>query len=528
MYCELSGDALTGAAAGSVVVTPSGHLCRKNLLLTKLAENGGMDPFVDIDTDGGRPLEEDDLIDLQAPANAAKANQVVPPRPLQSNSFGALSLALASEYDALCLELFDTRAALTDTRQELSQALYQNDAAVRVIARLSAERDAARTQLQEWQAGSPVGSTADSAGSSTDDANKKRKRDTTSDDSANNSAMKNDLPAKDLDLMIATWAPLHNGRKALMKQLGAAAPTAEAVQAFGKAAAKATPWSTAAGIVAVHGESLWVSASPKTKEVTLYKGQTVSATLTAASEPTCVAVSDDWCVCGTTAGDIHVTPTLGSNNNNNNNNTFASVSVESPVVDVSIHYDGQHALATTQAGQVIVVALSAEQPSVLGVFTGTDSAIAYQAGCLHPDGLIYVAGTESGALHLWDLKSKSLAASLDGDDVRVAVQAVQVSPNGYHIAATYADGSVRVWDLRKQKLLSVLTKKGASGTVAFDAAGKYVVYGTSTSITWVPVKEWDTKYTLKTKKSTKSYITWSDTHGLVVASNKGVECYGML
>lgn len=47
------------------------------------------------------------------------------------------------------LELFDTRKALEDTRKELSQALYQNDGAIRVVARLCQERDQARQQLEQ-------------------------------------------------------------------------------------------------------------------------------------------------------------------------------------------------------------------------------------------------------------------------------------------------------------------------------------------------------------------------------------------
>ena len=59
---------------------------------------------------------------------------------------------MQQEHDALLLELYDTRKALEETRMELSQALYQNDAAVRVVARLSLERDEARRLLSRWNA----------------------------------------------------------------------------------------------------------------------------------------------------------------------------------------------------------------------------------------------------------------------------------------------------------------------------------------------------------------------------------------
>ncbi len=74
------------------------------------------------------------------------------PRPVAATSVGGLLSSLQNEWDALMLETFQLRSTLESTRQELSQALYQHDAACRVIARLVKERDQARASLTSAQA----------------------------------------------------------------------------------------------------------------------------------------------------------------------------------------------------------------------------------------------------------------------------------------------------------------------------------------------------------------------------------------
>lgn len=90
----------------------------------------------------GEELTTDDLIDLQS-------SRTVRPRPPALTSIPSLLSVFQNEWDALALETYTLRQHLTQTRQELSSALYENDAAKRVIARLSRERDEARDTLSK-------------------------------------------------------------------------------------------------------------------------------------------------------------------------------------------------------------------------------------------------------------------------------------------------------------------------------------------------------------------------------------------
>jgi len=105
------------------------------LIEAYIAENG-KDPVT------GEELSTDDLVEL-------KTARVVRPRPPTLTSIPALLSTFQNEWDALALETYTLKQQLAQTRQELSTALYQHDAAMRVIARLQRERDEARDALSK-------------------------------------------------------------------------------------------------------------------------------------------------------------------------------------------------------------------------------------------------------------------------------------------------------------------------------------------------------------------------------------------
>lgn len=143
MLCAISGE----APREPVASRKSGNVFEKHLIEAHIAENH-TDPVT------GEDLAVEDLIELRSP-------QVVTPRAPNLTSIPALLSAFQNEWDALVLESHTLKQQLSQTRQELSTALYQNDAATRVIARLSRERDEAREALSNVTISGGAGSNGD-------------------------------------------------------------------------------------------------------------------------------------------------------------------------------------------------------------------------------------------------------------------------------------------------------------------------------------------------------------------------------
>jgi pre-mRNA-processing factor 19 len=363
-----------------------------------------MDPFEPIRE---RPLSEEQLISLN------NKSVTTPPRP-QVTSLPNLLGVIQKEYDALVLELFDTRKTLEDTRRELSQALYQNDAATRVVARLAQERDASRQELQNWNAS--VGTTAGAgaaapatvveepeAAAAADEAPpSKRKR---VEENEPEGTMVNDIPESHLQQMVDAWSLLHKERKSMLKAAASKALSPDQLAALKEVDSKACHDSRTKSVTAMAACGNLLVTAARDKNVIVYDtaAKVVQHKLPFGAIVSSVDVNETVCVAA--SGTKVVVYSLASAK------IVGEFKAESAVVDLRLHPTKTHVCVATKSGKVSLLSITASGVDEISVFSADDSS-EYTCGALHPDGLIYAAGTKKGKVHMWDFKNKVLASTL--------------------------------------------------------------------------------------------------------------------
>mmetsp|Transcript_28520 Transcript_28520/g.46724 ORF Transcript_28520/g.46724 Transcript_28520/m.46724 type:complete len:608 (+) Transcript_28520:55-1878(+) len=535
--------ALTGLSPlTDPIVTPSGYVCSRKLLLTKLSENGGVDPF---DTAGTRRLDESALVELHTASGVAGG--AAPPRPPKATSLPSLLGMLQHEFDAVLLELYDTRKALEETRRELSSALYQNDAAVRVVARVVRERDVARGRLEEFLAGDgaaqreAAAAVSDSApttaaaepqkrgreeeAASAMDVDAPAKKAKTDDEAVSDDLTK--IPKAELAAMSSTWKILSKGRKSIAKLKRSEEETSknEALLStledkekekkvnLGKSSAKA-------GVLCMfglkHGDVEYIVSGGHDKTAIVYNVTTgqIAATLAGAGGVVTAVhgmVFQDkmLVVTGSTDGFLRVYSVLLTGEGGDEPLLLGSAEIMGTKgihpINVTVHpsstSDEARILVASSEGSIGLYKWSgdgSEEPTELKMVTRLESkeeGTKFTSGCMHPDGFIYIAGTEDGQLIVWDLKTQAVAGTLKGHDGS-PIDFITISENGYHVATSTSssvNSPIHIWDLRKLKLSATITPTdvGSVTSLAFDPTATYLAYAGEESTKVCVAKDWE-------------------------------------
>ena len=426
-------------------------------------------------------LSVDDLIEL-------KAQKWVNPRPEATMSVPGLLSAFHNEWDALMLETHTLRKELQTTRQELSHALYQHDAACRVIARLMKERDDARDAL------------ANAKGSA--------KRSAAGDAEPESKKVKAGLPAAVVAKMNDVQKELSSGRK--KREISSELATMGDISAYEAKVTQAVHKTSPAGINAVAikaGDDNVIATAGNDHTVAIFdkvSSQRVQQLSGHSKKVLDVKfVGDNVLSCGADKV-VKLWSTDGSEIA-----TFGDHTGD--VTSVSVHPSNSYFVSTSTDKTWGFHDLTTSSCITL-VNDDTDSAIT--CANFHPDGVILGAGTKDSVVKLWDAKDARKLLQLDGHASEIT--GLSFSENGYYLASAAKDG-VKIWDLRKSKLVHEIECAGAQG-VAFDHSGSYIATGGHNASVYQVKGKWELVKEFEVKKAVKAVAFGCDARSLVVAS----------
>lgn len=451
--------AISGHAPEEPVFSPKTRHVYEKRLIVKHIQSAGKCPVTK------EELAEDDLLDM-------KANKSVRPRPASAASIPGMLSLLQSEWDAMMSETYELKSHLDTTRKQLSHALYQHDAACRVIARLLRDRDTARaqvTQLQEQLANMrplAAGETQDTDQGETG------------------------LTPEMIQRMQEIAKTLSRTRK--KKEHPGLAPVAD-VKRFECVGEFKAHQSTAPGILCldVHKEDdnrlvtggvdsqviLFDAGEERLAQKLVGHSKKVSAVVFHPSREVVVSASQD-----TTARVWTCTDAANWKASYSCAHVIRKHGAE--VTDVAVHPLGDMFLTSSRDKSWALHDLSSGRC----VRHVKEQQAGYGCMKFHPDGLILAGGTEDKVVQVWDIKDQVTVATLSGHEGEV--EALSFSENGYYLSTASRDGTVKLWDLRKPLCIQTLqVSDGPVNAVRFDQTGQYLAVGSGT----VQVYNFETK-----------------------------------
>lgn len=467
MFCAISGV----SPVHPVISIKSGYVYERGLIEKYLKENDGKDPI------SGDNLSLSDLIDVKTVPSAPAP----PPRPPNLSSVPALLVTLQNEWDANMLECYELRKQNASLRQELSHALYKEDASMRVLARVLKERDEAREAL---------GSVQSSLGISNSSA---------PNNNGNDAEMKDG--AAPLGLTEAVLERIDTTSKALMatrkkRQIPAGYASPGALKTYVQKTCIPSLHSTKPpGITCVKVTGLednLIITGGMDKVVQIYDRETekVVTTLKGATKKI-----NSIAVVGGQQATSKVLPKMIIAAYDKSLRFWvpsekklgyvAACTIAQPeeVVDIDLHPSETLLLSGCRDGTWAVHDLEhpSGTPSTILTVSLNDVPAGTSISSIkwHPDGVILAAGLSNSTLKVFDVKTANCVADFEGhkDLGGGAIKSMWFSENGYSLAtAAHHSAAVKLWDLRKLTNYHTLTLPEGyePNMVAWDFSAQFI------------------------------------------------------
>ncbi|KAG8505715.1 Pre-mRNA-processing factor 19, partial [Galemys pyrenaicus] len=428
----------------------SNHVYERRLIEKYIAENG-TDPI------NNQPLSEEQLIDI-------KVAHPIRPKPPSATSIPAILKALQDEWDAVMLHSFTLRQQLQTTRQELSHALYQHDAACRVIARLTKEVTAAREALATLkpQAGLIVPQAVPSSQPSVVGAGEPM-------DLGELVGMTPEIIQKLQDKATVLTTERKKRGKTVPEEL----VKPEELSKYRQVASHVVSGCGPAGL---HSASI-----PGILALDLCPSDT-NKILTGGADKNVVVFDKS---------SEQILATLKGHTKKVTSVVFHPSQVvrahESAVTGLSLHATGDYLLSSSDDQYWAFSDIQTGR--VLTKVTDETSGCSLTCAQFHPDGLIFGTGTMDSQIKIWDLKERTNVANFPGHSGPIT--SIAFSENGYYLATAADDSSVKLWDLRKLKNFKTLQLDSnfEVKSLIFDQSGTYLALG-GTDVQIYICKQW--------------------------------------
>ncbi|XP_017836758.2 pre-mRNA-processing factor 19 [Drosophila busckii] len=456
--------ALTNEVPEAPVISPSSGAVFEKRVIEKYIMENGCDPI------SGKDLKEEELIEIKTPA-------VVKPKPPSATSIPATLKTMQDEWDALMIHSFTQRQQLQTTRQELSHALYQHDAACRVIARLKKELTAAREALATLKPQSgiaPILKVEPAIASEAGGAPQMEQ-----------AGMNPEVIQKLQDKATV----LTQERKKRGRTVPEELVTLEQVKSFLTVASHpglhsaSVPGILALDINSADHSKILTGGNDKNATVFNKDTEQVVAILKGHTKKITQVIyhpNEDTVITGSPDMNIRIwhVPT-----------TQTQVLLrchDGPVTGLSLHPTGDYLLSTS----------SDKHWAFSDIHTGRlltkviDTAeVGLTTAQFHPDGLIFGTGTVDSQVKIWDLKEQSNVANFPGHTGPIS--AISFSENGYYLATAADDACVKLWDLRKLKNFKTIQLDDGYEVkdLCFDQSGTYLAIA-GTDVRVYLCKQW--------------------------------------